>query len=166
MEGILKQELFDWIKKLHHTCLTLNEELVRSFALDKEPLLAGRDRFSLPGIAVVKRVIPRRGIVNDITYHLHGNGISFVTAEQVSVSFSYYPRVSQADTPILGCFDVCQFIRSSSPLNPLAEESLIRDYVLTLMQEAVVGRVDDVFFQFYLIEPGKVYAPTRSLSTC
>lgn len=166
MEDILKNELFDWIRKLHQACLTLNEELVRSFALDQEPLLAGRDLFSLPGIAVVKKVIPRRGIVNDITYHLHGNGISFVTVEQVRVCFSYYPRVSQVATPILGCFDVYEFIRSSSPLNPLAEESLIRDYVLILMQEAVVGRVADVFLQFYLIEPGKVYAPTRSLSTC
>jgi hypothetical protein len=168
MQDALKNDLLRWVHQFHDTCLALNEELIRSFKLDDEPLLVGRDRFGLPSSAVRQKVIPRWGSLpqQPVTYHLHGIGITFVIEERISVSFEYYPRVSVAATPLWGCSTVAQFIRSTEPLHPLGDATLLRDSALALVQEGVLGRVDDHFFQFYLRKPGELYTPMATLTPC
>jgi len=58
----------------------------------------------------------------------------------------------------LGCYGVREFIHSSSPLDLLAEEPLIREYALILINEGELKWVDEFFFQFYLGESGKAHA--------
>jgi hypothetical protein len=168
MQDALKNDLLRWIHQFHDTCLALNEELIRSFKLNDQPLLVGRDRFSLPSSAVRQKVIPRWGSLQQqpVTYHLHGTGITFVIEERISVSFEYYPRVSAVDTPLWGCYKVAQFIRSTDPLHLLGDATFLRDSALALVQEGLLGRVDDHFFQFYLCKPGELYTPMATLLRC
>jgi hypothetical protein len=168
MPSALKNDLLLWIQKFHATCLALNEELIQSFKLDEELLLVGRDRFGFPALAVRQKLLPRQGSLQQqpVTYHLHGTGITFVVEEQVRVSFEYYPRVSFVATPLWGCYGVAEFIRSTEPLHPLGDETLIQPYVVELLQEGRVGRVDDCSFQFYLVQPGELYAAMTALSPC
>lgn len=168
MQDALKNDLLRWVHQFHATCLALNEELIRSFKLDDEPLLVGHDRFSLPSSAVRQKAIPRWGslLQQPVTYHLHGTGVTFVIEARLNVSFEYYPRVSAVATPLWGCTKVAQFIRATEPLHPLGDATLLRDAALALVQEEVLGRVDDHFFQFYLRQPGEWYTPMTILTRC
>jgi hypothetical protein len=125
---------------------TPNEELIRSFKLDGEPVLTGRDRFGSPEATVFQKLIPRRGHTRErpVTYYIYGTGNTSVIEEQLTVSFEYYPPVITADTSLLGYYGVSAFVRSMSPLNPLGDESIIRNYVSELIKEEALGRVDNL----------------------
>lgn len=155
MDDALTYDLLTWIKKLHHTCLELNEALIRSFQLEQEPLLQEYNRFEWPPQAVKHRLIPRHGSIapfrtqRPITYHVHGSGITLF-ADAAKVFFEYYPKTGPNRQPVLGPDKLHDFIRSLNPLDACCDDARIKDGLRALFQRGTLVRLHESYFAFYL----------------
>lgn len=149
-------KLIDWIKKLHHSCIKLNNNLIKHYELDKNEILSNYEYFELPIVAVKHKIIPRQGefkygneqIVN---YHIHGTGITFFI-EEVKIFFEYYPKISPERKPILGLTKIFDFICSSNPNDDLCNLQEIQNNLVLLFQDKTLTRIDENYFEFYLNE--------------
>jgi len=158
MPDLNKNDIINWVKKLNHFCINLNNYLIKFYELDRNELLSDYDFFELPLVAAKHKIIPRQAEIiydfdnkKNLNYHIHGTGITFFL-EEVKIFFEYYPKTSPERKPILGLIKVFDFIFSSNPDENLCTLQEIQDYLILLFQDKTLIRIDENYFEFYLNE--------------